>query len=75
MDLNKHFHFLVYCEDSHKSKFQKGLEFLKTLNLSETQYATLGGLMELYGEQEKSVGEFNEINRNRFLSECFDNEY
>jgi Spy/CpxP family protein refolding chaperone len=48
--INHCFHFLVYSS-GHKDwqdKFNKGVEFLKSLNLTDDQYKKLGELMELY---------------------------
>ena len=47
-----YFHYLVHCNIYYKEKFDNGLEFLKTLNLSDEQYKQLGKLMELYGEEQ-----------------------
>ena len=49
---NIHFHYLIHCNIYYKDKFQKGLDFLKSLNLTDDQYKELGKLMELYGEEQ-----------------------
>ena len=51
-NFNTYFHYLIYCNSFYKDKFQKGLDFLMSLNLTDDQYKELGRLMESYGEEQ-----------------------
>ena len=55
-NFNTYFHYLIYCNTGdgnyYNTKFKKGLDFLRSLNLTDDQYKELGKLIELYGEEQ-----------------------
>ena len=64
--VNSSFHFLIHSF-GHKlwqDKFNKGIEFLKSLNLTDEQYKELGKLWETYEdfviEREDTKDAYNE---------------
>jgi hypothetical protein len=64
--VNSSFHFLKYSS-GHKGwqdKFNKGLEFLESLNLTDDQYKELGNLWQTYEdfviEREDTKDRYNE---------------
>ena len=57
------FHFLKYS-GGHKAwqdKFNKGLEFLESLNLTDEQYKELGKLWETYEDFVREREEYRDI--------------
>ena len=47
--INHYFHFLVYSgHQGWQTKFDEGIEFLKSLNLTDDQYKKLSQLVETY---------------------------
>jgi hypothetical protein len=66
--INHCFHFLRYS-GGHKlwqEKFDQGLDFLKSLNLTEEQYKELGKLWELYEDFVREREEYRDIDNEEY---------
>jgi Spy/CpxP family protein refolding chaperone len=63
VDINSYFHYLVHSGGHSKwqEKFNNGVEFLKSLNLTDEQYKKLGELFEEYGYFVRETEEYRNI--------------